>query len=99
MEYTDSVSESESKSLISAGREPGKEKNTDNTSKELLKLNPSLSCKPLTSQLATLLYPDMLRKRLATLSNADKNQIKSATKCLKYSTTKNEKIKKNSVEL
>ena len=43
------------------GRESGKDKNTDNTNKELLKLNPSLLCKLLTSQLATLWYADMLR--------------------------------------
>ena len=78
------------------GRKPGKDKNTDNTNKELLKLNPSLSCKPLTSsKLATLSYADMLRKRSATLSNAD-TDIKPATKRLIYSyseETKNEKIK------
>ena len=91
------------------GRELGKDKNTDNTNNELLKLNPSLSCNPFTSQLATLLYVDVIWKHselndikpatLATLSYENvmrkqyQNDIKSATTCLIHSKTKNEKIK------
>ena len=75
------------------GRELGNDKNTDNTNKELLILNSSLSCNPLTSQLAMskpmpLSYADVIRK----CTNSD-SKHNSSTKCISYSETKNEKIK------
>ena len=84
-------------------REPGNDKNTDNTNKDLLKLNPRLLCKPPTSQLATvsLSYADVIWKHmpptLATLNIMRTHYIKSATKRLIYyldsEETKYKKIK------